>query len=135
MSSTVSQDPLARRTRVRSAGAKVVAGLAAIIALSVPSAAQAGTEHWAVNRYLGGGDNLADGAAPLLTGVYCHELDASHTRQIQINAIWASTLNWHGGWVQVTTHGLRSYGGTSYLHGACKNPHTVAYYFNAHDNY
>ena len=121
MSSTVSQDPLARRTRVRSAGAKVVAGLAAIIALSVPSAAQAGTEHCAVNRYLGGGDNLADGAAPLLTGVYCHELDASHTRQIQINAIWASTLNWHGG--------------TSYLHGACKNPHTVAYYFNAHDNY
>ncbi len=69
-----------------------------------------------------------------ITGVYCHELDPNYTRNIEINAVWPQG-GWYGNWVSYQTAGLRSYAGVYALRGACRNPHTVGYYFNAHDNY
>lgn len=102
--------------------------------LLAPAAAQAGTHHWATALWIDAGQALRNPNWPLITGVYCHELDVTYTRQIQINATYPNgTL--YGTWVQFATDGYRSYAGANYLSGACKNPHSVGYSFSAHDNH
>lgn len=111
-------------------------GIAVAAALAVPSSAQAGTIHWAVGSWLAAGQGLYNGVGYSLTsGVYCHELDPDYARQIQINAVWWDSAALYGSWVQYTTSGLRSYAGVNYLRGACRNPHSVGYAYNAHDNH
>lgn len=114
---------------------RITIGLAAA-ALVAPTTAQAGTVHWASGEWLGSGQGLYNALSySALTGAYCHEMDPVNTRQIQINAMnWNGTALW-GSWVQYTTDGLRSYSGWNHLRGACKNPHSLGYSFNAHDNH
>lgn len=119
---------------MRSSLKGAVAVVVAAAAFVAPSAAQADTYKWANPQYIGGGVGLTDRYVWILAGVYCHELDGANTRFIQINATYSNgTL--YGSWVQYQTDGYRSYAGNYALAGACRNPHTVGYYFNAHDNY
>ena len=80
---------------------------------------------------------LAAAPAFPLAGSYCHEMDTAHTRNIEIGAFFdtSPSITQYGSWVSYQTHGLRSYAGNHILKGACRNPHTVSYYFNAHVNY
>ncbi|MCW2997429.1 MAG: hypothetical protein JWQ20_1650 [Conexibacter sp.] len=110
-------------------------GIVSAAAVAVPSMAHAGTTHWAVSGYLSAGQSLYNPGYSSLLGVYCHELDGAQTRFIQINAVVAINGPLYGSWVQYTTDGYRAYSGNNYLHGACRNPHSVGYYYNAHDNY
>lgn len=112
----------------------IVAALAMAGVLAVPSSAQAFTHHWASYNWLGPGSALRDPFVWVLAGAYCHELDGANTRKIQINATW-NTGVLYGSWVDFWTEGLRTYAGNNALAGACRNPHSVGYSFNAHDNY
>lgn len=111
-----------------------VAGIVAAVGLLIPSVAQAGTTHWANNLWLQGGHSLRDPATHILYGVYCHEFDYDNRRKIQINATY-SVGSQYGSWVQFTTDGYRTYSNAYRLAGACRNPHSVAYHSDAHDNW
>lgn len=99
----------------------------------MPSVAQAQTYHWASGLYTGPGQAWRDPQSWVLAGVYCHELDAFQ-RNIEIRATYPNGAA-YGTWVSFTTDGYRSYAGQYVLSGACRNPHSVGYHINAHDNY
>lgn len=112
----------------------MVVAAAIVAAFLIPASASAAADHWSVGQWLGGGAAGANPNTRLLTGVYCHELDSVYTRNIEINANWPFG-GLYGSWVSYQTGGLRTYAGAYVLRGACYNPHSVGYAFNAHDNY
>ncbi|HEX8206191.1 MAG TPA: hypothetical protein VF587_09045 [Solirubrobacteraceae bacterium] len=118
---------------MRTRGLRRVLVAVVVAGLMAPAAAQ-GADHWANSDYLGPGWAKRNPFVNILAGVYCHELDSAYTRNIEINATWRDgTL--YGSWVSFQTDGLRTYAGKYALSGACRNPHSVGYFFNAHDNY
>lgn len=108
-------------------------GTAVALSIAIPAPAHA-TYHWASNAWLGPASAQRDQFVWVLAGVYCHELDSAHARKIQVNAVWQSN-SLYGSWVDFWTDGYRTYAGQYALAGACRNPHSVGYPFNAHDNY
>jgi len=114
---------------------KAALAVAALGVLFTPANASAATYHWANgNIYLNNNGSARDPYSLLIWGVYCHEMDANNVRNIHVNATWPSGAL-YGTWVSFQTAGYRSYAANNKLSGACRNPHSVGYWINAHDNY